>query len=285
MSVTIRRATPADADACGRICYAAFKKIAEDHNFPCDFPDVESAIGVLTMMFGHPGVYAVVAERDGVAFATTGRAARAALAGIGPITVAPDTQNAGVGRQLMQHMIDRVAQRRGPGVRLVQSAYHNRSLSLYAKLGFAPREPLSCVQGPPIGAQLSGYAVRPATAQDLDACNQLCLRVHGHTRDGEVREAIQFGTAVVVEHRGRITGYATGLAFFAHAVGEANADLEALIASAPVFAGPGLLVPTRNGDLLRWCLNHGLRIVQPMTLMSIGLYNEPQGVFLPSIAY
>jgi hypothetical protein len=32
-------------------------------------------------------------------------------------------------------------------------------------------------------------------------------------------------------------------------------------------------------------LEHGLRIVQPMTLMSIGLYNEPQGVFLPSIVY
>jgi hypothetical protein len=37
--------------------------------------------------------------------------------------------------------------------------------------------------------------------------------------------------------------------------------------------------------VFRWCLEHGLRIVQPMTLMSIGLYNEPQGAFLPSIVY
>ena len=30
---------------------------------------------------------------------------------------------------------------------------------------------------------------------------------------------------------------------------------------------------------------HGLRIVQPMTLMSLGEYREPQGAFLPSILY
>ncbi|HTG12318.1 MAG TPA: GNAT family N-acetyltransferase, partial [Candidatus Eisenbacteria bacterium] len=55
--------------------------------------------------------------------------------------------------------------------------------------------------------------------------------------------------------------------------------------AAPEFSGPGFLVPTRNGAVFRWCLEHGLRTVQPMTLMSIGLYNEPQGAFLPSIVY
>ena len=77
----------------------------------------------------------------------------------------------------------------------------------------------------------------------------------------------------------------SGIAFFAHAVGETNTELKALIGGAAVFGGPGFLVPTRNADLLRWCLQRGLRITQPMTLMSIGLYNEPQGAFLPSIAY
>jgi hypothetical protein len=40
------------------------------------------------------------------------------------------------------------------------------------------------------------------------------------------------GTAVVVERHERITGYTTVLAFFGHAVGETNLDLQALIASA-----------------------------------------------------
>ena len=82
---------------------------------------------------------------------------------------------------------------------------------------------------------------------------------------------------------GRITGYTTDLAFFGHSVGETNNEIKALITAAPGFGGPGFLLPTRNGELLRWCLANGLRIVQPNTLMTLGLYNEPRGAYLPSI--
>ena len=82
-----------------------------------------------------------------------------------------------------------------------------------------------------------------------------------------------------------IAGYATVVGFSGHAVGESNAALKALIGAASEFVGPGFLLPTRNGELFRWCLAHGLRVVQPVTLMSLGLYNEPRGVFLPSITY
>ncbi|MDP9051272.1 MAG: hypothetical protein M3O31_11230, partial [Acidobacteriota bacterium] len=61
--------------------------------------------------------------------------------------------------------------------------------------------------------------------------------------------------------------------------------MQALIASAKSFAGPGILVPSRNSGLLRWCLDNGLRVVQPMTLMSTGLYNEPSGALLPSVTF
>jgi len=37
--------------------------------------------------------------------------------------------------------------------------------------------------------------------------------------------------------------------------------------------------------LLRWCRGQGLKITQPLTLMTLGLYNEPAGAFLPSITY
>ena len=68
-------------------------------------------------------------------------------------------------------------------------------------------------------------------------------------------------------------------------MGKSNEDLKVLIGAAEAFAGPGLLLPTRNGELFRWCLQHGLRIVQPMTLMSFGLYTQPSGAFLPSILF
>ena len=97
--------------------------------------------------------------------------------------------------------------------------------------------------------------------------------------------AIQQGTAVLAESQGRITAYASSIAFFGHAVGESNQDLQALISAATAFLGPGILVPTRNAALFRWCLGKGLRVVQPMTLMTLGLYNEPAGAYLPSILF
>ena len=87
---------------------------------------------------------------------------------------------------------------------------------------------------------------------DLESCNRLCRRVHGHDRDGELREAMAQGTATLVQRDGRVTGYATAIGFLGHAVGEANKDLRALIGSAGAFSGPGFLVPMRNAALLRW---------------------------------
>ena len=172
-----------------------------------------------------------------------------------------------------------------PSIRLVQAAYHNRSLSLYTKLGFDTVEPLSLMQGPRIGREIEGYRVRSMTVDDLDGVEAVCRRVHGISRRNEAAGAIEQGSAKVVEHDGRITGYTTVLGFFGHSVGESNEDLKALIAESEVFAGNGFLLPTRNSDLMRWCFENGLRIVEPLTLMSRGLYQEPCGAFLPSILF
>jgi predicted N-acetyltransferase YhbS len=285
MSIKLRPGKPEDAMQCGKICYDAFKTIAEEHNFPPDFLSPELATTMLSEFLAHPHIYGVVAELDGRVVGSNFVDERSAIAGIGPITVDPAVQNRAIGRELMQHILERVAKRRFPGVWLVQTAYHNRSLSLYAKLGFAVREPLSVMQGQPLAIQIPGYIVRPASMDDLDACNQICLRVHGHDRGGELIDAIRRRTATVVEHNGRITGYATAVAFFGHAVGETNEELKALVGAAPAILGPGFLLPSRNSELFRWCLGHALRVVQPMTLMSMGLYNEPAGAFLASILY
>ena len=136
----------------------------------------------------------------------------------------------------------------------MQAAFHSRSLSLYTSLGFDIREPLACVQGQTRERGVAGCAVRPAMAADLDACRALSLQVHGFDRSGELPEAIEHGTALVVERGGRITGYTNQLAFFGHTTAETNTDLQALIVSVEAFGGPGILVPPRNTALLRWCL-------------------------------
>lgn len=284
-AVQIRRAVPADADPCGRICYEAFAAINNEHRFPPDLPSAEVGIAVLKMMFSHPGFYSVVAETEGRIVGSNCLDERSTVVGVGPITVAPTAQNRRVGRMLMQAVLDRAHERKSPGVRLLQAAFHNRSLSLYTKLGFDAREPISIMQGPPVKRTLEGCAVRPASEADLEPASRLCERVHGHNRAGELNDAIVGRTAFVVERHGRITGYASAFGFFGHAVGESNLDIHALIAAADSFSGPGILVPTRNSALFRWGLESGLRLVYPMTLMTIGLYNEPRGAYLPSVSY
>ena len=283
--VVTRRATPEDSAACGEICYRAFTTINREHNFPPDFPHPDIAIGFLTMLFSSSDFYCVVAEVNGRTVGSNALDERSPIMGIGPITVDPEVQNAGMGRALMRAVMDRAEERGAAGVRLVQAAFHNRSLSLYAKLGFDVREPLSCMQGQPRKHNVPGYDVRPAELRDLDECNALARQVHGFARSRELEAATRSGTARVVERAGRIAGYASDLGFFGHTTTESNADLQALIASAEAFSGPGILVPSRNTSLLRWCLSNGLRVIQPMTLMSIGLYNEPAGAWLPSFLF
>jgi predicted N-acetyltransferase YhbS len=285
MDAKLRPGTREDAGACGVIDFEAFKSVSSQHNFPWDFPSVEIATAVTTMMLSNPGFYSVVAEMDGRVVGSNFLDERNPISGVGPISVDPAVQNQTIGRQLMLAVMERSAQRGFAGIRLVQAAYHNRSLCLYTKLGFDTRETLSKMFGPPLKLKLPGYEVRPAAERDLEACNRLCRRVHGNDRDGELRDAIKQGSAKVVEHLGHVTGYSTDIAFFAHAVGETNEDLKALIAAAPQIDGGGFLLPTRNGELFRWCLQNGLRLVHQMTLMTIGLYNEPAGAFLPSVLY
>ena len=281
----LRAPRPEDAESLGRICYDAFAAISDAHNFPRDFPNPAHAVGLMTSMIANAGFHGVVAEEDGRILGSNFLDERCAVFGVGPITVDPRIQNQGVGRRLMEAVLERTDEWAAPGVRLVQAGYHCRSLSLYVSLGFDVREHLSCMTGPAIEGLPAGGQARAATPADEEACNRLCRRVHGHDRAGELSQAIGQGTAMVVERTGRITGYASQLAYFGHSVGETTGDIEALIAASGEVGPPGILVPSRNGELFRWCLDHGLRVTQTLTLMTRGLYNEPAGAWMPSVLY
>ena len=136
MEVTIRQARGEDAAVAGKICFDAFTAINAEHNFPPDFPSADVSIRLLGMLFRHPAMYAVVAEQGGRIVGSNVLDERSPIAGIGPVTVSPTVQNAGVGKALMSDVLERAAARGFPGVRLVQAAFHIRSLSLFTKLGF-----------------------------------------------------------------------------------------------------------------------------------------------------
>jgi predicted N-acetyltransferase YhbS len=285
MTTILRTARPDDAATCASICYQAFKSVAEKHGFLPDFPNSDVATGMLAHVIDRDDAYIVVAEAEGKVVGSNVLWENNPIAGIGPITVDPSAQGGSVGRLLMEDVLRRAQEKGFEGVRLVQAAFNNLTMSLYSKLGFDVREPLSVIHGPALELSIPGCAVRKATVNDVAACDELCSKIHGHDRHGDLTDAIAQEIATIVERDGRVTGYATDIGFFGHAVGETNEDLKALICAASAFTGPGFQLPTRNAELLRWCLANGLRIRQPMTLMSIGPYQEPAGAFLPSVLF
>lgn len=287
MVVKIRPAVAADAAKCGRIVYAAFKGIAEGHGFQPDFPSIAAATGLVEAFIAHPQIFAVVAERDGRIVGSNFMREIDPIRAIGPISVDPAAQGGGIGRKLMQAMLDRA--RDAAGVRLVQDGFNIVSLSLYAALGFGAKEPLMVVRGKPAKKPGRGCEVRKMTPDDVAECDALHQRVHGVSRRHELAAAIPLFEPWLVRRAGRVTGYAAAptLWFANHGVAETEADMIVLLAgvAAKVEEPIALLAPTRQSGLFRWCLGEGMRAVKPMTLMAVGKYQEPRGCHFPSVAY
>jgi predicted N-acetyltransferase YhbS len=287
MQVTVRPATPTDTEACARIVYEAFRGIAEHHRFPPDFPTLADAHQLCQAFIGHPSIYGVVAERAGEVVGSNFLDERDPIRGLGPITVDPGVQAHGIGRRLMQAVLERG--RGAAGIRLLQDSFNSRSVALYASLGFDIREPLLLVTGKPKSRPASDVEVRALRRDDLEACAELCRRVHGFARKGELADALQFFKPAVAVRGGRVVAYASTVAFWPlnHGVAETEEDMRSLLLGAALL-GPeplAFLLPVRQADLFRWCLAEGLRVVKPMTLMTMGEYREPSGSYFVSVLY
>ena len=116
MAVTLRPTRAPDAVELGGILYRAFATLAERHNFPRDFPSPEIGAEVVALLIGHPGFYGVAAEEDGRLAGSNFIDLRSPVAGIGPISVDPEAQNAGIGRRLMRAVIDEAVSRDAAGI-------------------------------------------------------------------------------------------------------------------------------------------------------------------------
>jgi predicted N-acetyltransferase YhbS len=284
--LSLREAEPGDLEACARICFEAFGEIHDHHRFPRDFPVPEAATGMLQAWISHPAVWGVVAEIDGRIVGSNFLDERDPIQGVGPITIDPNTQNAGVGRKLMEAVLERGEGARG--IRLVQDGFHMRSLALYASLGFDVTASCVVMSGRPRGEPVDGVEVRPLAEDDLAECEALCEKVHGFGRTGALRDSIQASAPFAALRDGRLVAYASTVNFWpmAHGVAETEDDMRALLLGAAVLvdAPIALLVPLRS-PLFGWCLESGLRGIKPMNVMSRGEYQEPRGSWFPSVLY
>jgi ribosomal protein S18 acetylase RimI-like enzyme len=288
-TVQLREIEPDDIDVAARIAYEAFAGIHDRHRFPRDFPTLDVARGLVAAFGSHPSIWGVVAESGGRVVGSNFLDERGPVRGVGPITVDPDAQAAGVGRRLMETVIERGT--RADGIRLLQDSFNTASLALYCSLGFRVEESVALMAGTPNVAPRRGVEVRPLVEHDIPACEELYVFVHGFDRTRELRDALAAPAfdPYVALREGRIVAYATTLHQFgaAHAVAESEDDMAALISGAVVPGGPpaSFLLPLHQHGLLRWCLAAGLRIVKPMNYMVMGRYRRPQGAWIPSVLY
>src|SRR6516165_10319742 len=179
-TVSLREIERGDIRECARICFEAVGGLADNHRFPRDFPSCEFAQGMMQNFVSSPSTWGVVAQLDGRIVGSNFLHEGDPIGGVGPISVDPDHQDRGVGRRLMEAVIERGTRSRG--TRLLQDGFNMRSLSLYASLGFEVREPTVVMSGKPASGPVAGIEVRPPRQADLQACEALCRQVHGFER-------------------------------------------------------------------------------------------------------
>lgn len=283
---TIRPITPADCAPCARICFEAFSSLQDRHGVERDFDSVETA-GMVVGLFGSDPAFAgfVALGDDGrtvlgsnfIGFADQ-------VAGVGPITVDPSAQSRGVGRMLMQAVLNEAARRGVPQVRLQQEAINTTSLSLYTRLGFDWRG--ACVLLRPAPAERDLEGARPVTERDLPVIDGLSRRHYHAPRVNEVAGFLKIGLpGFILSRAGRDVGYFFP-SFLGHGFAESPEDLAALASHAVRHAPPQFhktIVPLGQHQLHRALMSRGGRAIKLFNYMTTGPYREPVGAWIPSI--
>lgn len=285
MDIKIREAKTSDIEACGRIMFESFKWIAERHRFPPELPSIEYATRIATSCITQPTTFGVVAECDGRIVGSNFIDERDTILGIGPVSVEVSIQERGIGRRLMEAVLERGKD--APGIRLVQDSFNTVSLALYASMGFETKEPLVFVEGKPRSKPFPEVKVRRLKKRDLKACADLCLRVHGIARTNELKDVLKLSSAFVLLREGQLTAYTSTVAYWGHGVAETDEDMKALLLGVGATRQEPLefIVPIRQAKFFQWCLSEGFRVVKPMTLMALGHYQAPLGCYFTSATY
>lgn len=270
----------------GRVCYEAFKDIADRHHFPTDFTSAAFARMIMAMLIQREDEYSVTAMMDGQVAGSNFLLAADKVGGLGPISVEVPLQGHGIGRALMQNVVDHGRSSGIDMIRLHQDAFNMTSLALYASLGFDTKHPVAVMD---VGAaEDPDENVRPVTPNDLVAIEELSTAIYRVSRRNEVGSNIGGPFQPYLRERGgRIVGYYT-LGMLGHGVAETEDDMFALVREVARRAPPDdrrCFCPVREGSLYRRFLEAGFRNVKVMNLMALGPYEEPDGVWMPSVLF
>ena len=270
----------------GRICYEAFKDLHDRHRFPLDLPNAAVARQVLGMLVSRSDFCSVVALLDGQVAGSNFLSLSDPVAGIGPVTVEPCHHGKDIGRALMQDVVDHGRRRGIERIRLMQETMNVGSLSLYASMGFDSREEVAYMQAAAAAAE--DPSIRPVTDQDLPAVEELSAGIYRASRRNEVAAAIHYGFSPLLRERDRrVTGYLIP-GMFGHGVAESEDDACALVGEMARRLPPHVarfFCPVREASFFRRVLKMACQTIKVWTLMTLGPYEPPREVWMPSVLY
>ncbi|MCL4221160.1 MAG: GNAT family N-acetyltransferase [Phycisphaerales bacterium] len=284
MGIELIAARPEHHEELGQICHRAFNTLHERHRVPADVPTKEVGHLIIGGVLHRPDYVGVVAVEDGRILGSNFLLLADEVCGVGPITVDPGVQARGVGRMLMQWVIDEARKRRGAdaSVRLFQEAVNTTSLSLYTRLGFHWRDSAALMQPAPA----SDASVRAMTSDDLPEVERLSMRHGGHSRVNDVRQLLKMEFPAFVRQReGRVVAYQVAT-LFGHTAGERNEDLLAIAShTASVLPGPMavVLLPLSQRALFGAALSAGYRVSKVLNYMSLERFSPIPRPMMPSI--
>jgi ribosomal protein S18 acetylase RimI-like enzyme len=270
MTITVRPAGPADEAAIARVLCEAFNDLDRRHAVPQYLPTLDAAEPIARELLSQSKIEGLVALEEGAVVGIGFLHDLATGYGVSPLAVAPAAQGRGVGRLLLDGLMERAGD---SSVRLLQDAFNNATLALYARYGFVVREQVTCVQGvAPQAAANDGLTLRPAPELSA-ACAELHARIMHFDRPAAPIEPL------AALRNGELTGYAVPEASYPHSVAHEEEELLALIGALAGRLGEPLTlaVPASQSIVLRRLLDGGMRVHRLMNLMVRGAYEQPDG--------
>ncbi len=219
---------------------------------------------------------------------------------LGVMAVNPDNFRCGVGRALVDHIVDFTESHRYAALRLVGSAINMDSFSLYNRSGFIPRGSYHdmVLPVPMTGLQVRyplRDQVRNAGLGDVDALAALEMEVSGISRINDYRYAIEnprgILQALVFERSdGLIDGFMISIKHPAlNMLGPCvarseQAALALLLQATERFRGatPLFVVPMEKRELVETLYDWGARNVETHLFQVRGKFQAFNGVSLPS---
>ncbi|MFC1694076.1 GNAT family N-acetyltransferase [Candidatus Latescibacterota bacterium] len=277
-------AKPEHVSELGRILYEAFKDIADRHHFPPLFQSTAFARKAIGWLVERSDIYGVTALVDGQPVGSNFMELTDEVAGVLVISVDVPFQGRGIGRALMEDVLNHARRNNFEKVRLLQESHNVASLSLYASLGFDTKEAVAFMR--PVA--LPDESVRSITETDLPVIKQLSKRIYKVSRHNEVAGFIQWERpSLVREREGRVTGYfIPGRS--GHGVAETEEDALTLIGEAAnryPNEDTCFLCPLSQGSFYRNALKTGCMTIEVVNLMAVGPYEPPDEVWMPSVVY